>query len=72
MLNNPIASGRTHHPDLNHLRWGQRYCAVTATGQATGEYVGVETTHGVWSILLRHNRGTDSIPFLRIESIAAA
>jgi hypothetical protein len=48
------------------------YLAVTARGSATGEYLGVETSHGVWSILLRHDRGTDSIPLLRIESIAAA
>lgn len=72
MLNNRRASAQTHHPDLNHLRRGTTYRAVTATGQATGEYLGVETTHGVWSILLRHTRGTESIPFLRIESIAAA
>lgn len=58
--------------DLNHLRRGATYCAVTATANATGEYLGVETTHGVWSILLRHERGTESIPFFRIESIAAA
>ncbi len=58
--------------ELNLLRCGSTYRAVTATGHATGEYLGVETTHGVWSILLRNERGTDSIPFLRIESIAAA
>ena len=58
--------------DLNHLRRGTTYRAFTAAGNATGEYLGVETTHGVWSILLRHDRGTDSIPFFRIESIAAA
>jgi hypothetical protein len=66
------ASFETHQPDLNHLRWGVRYRAVTATGHATGEYLGIETAHGVWSILLRHERGTESIPVLRIESIAAA
>jgi hypothetical protein len=58
--------------DLNHLRRGVTYLAVTSRGSATGEYLGVETSHGVWSILLRHDRGTDSIPLFRIESIAAA
>jgi hypothetical protein len=72
MQRNHSASSKTAHPDLNHLRWGVTYRAVTATGNATGEYLGVETTHGVWSILLRHDRGTESIPFSRIESIAAA
>jgi hypothetical protein len=66
------ASSKTYHPDLNRLRWGVTYRAVTATGHATGEYLGVETTHGVWSILLRHDRGTESIPLSRIEAIAAA
>ena len=72
MGSNRAASSRTHNPDLNHLRCGVTYRAVTAKGHATGEYLGVETTHGVWSILLRHDRGTESIPFLRIVSIAAA
>jgi hypothetical protein len=58
--------------DLNHLRRGATYRAVTATDNATGEYLGVETTRGVWSILLRDERGTASIPFFRIESIVAA
>lgn len=58
--------------DLNHLRRGVTYRAVTATISSTGEYLGVETTHGVWSILLRHERGTESIPVGQIESIAAA
>ncbi len=58
--------------DLNQLTRGVTYRAVTAGGDATGEYLGVETTYGVWSILLRHERGTESIPFFRVESIAAA
>jgi hypothetical protein len=58
--------------DLNRLERGMTYRAVTATVNATGEYLGVETTHGVWSILLRHDRGTESIPMFRIKSIAAA
>lgn len=58
--------------DFNHLKCGDTYHAVTATGICTGEYLGVETTHGVWSILLRHHCGTDSIPFSQIESVVAA
>ena len=58
--------------ELNRLRRGATYRAVTATGYTTGEYLGVETTHGVWSIVLRHAGGFESIPIGRIESIAAA
>ena len=72
MPNNRAASSKAHHSDLNHLRRGVTYRAVTATGDATGQYLGVETAHGVWSILLHHDDGTESIPFSRIESIAAA
>lgn len=72
MPSNRAASSKAQNPDLSHLRWGVTYRAVTATGHATGEYLGVETTHGVWSILLHHNHGTESIPFSRIVSIAAA
>lgn len=60
------------HVDLNHLQRGVRYSAVTSTANATGEYLGVQTTHGVWSILLRNERGTESIPVVWIESIASA
>ena len=60
------------HTDFNHLKRGETYRAVTATVSATGEYLGVETTHGVWSILLRHDLGTESIPRFTIETIAAA
>ena len=72
MSSNRAPSSKAHHPDLNHLRRGVTYRAVTATGHATGEYLGVETAHGVWSILLHHDRGTESIPFLRIVSIGTA
>ena len=72
LMSSNRAPSEARHPDLNHLRWGVTYRAVTATGNATGEYLGVETAHGVRSILLHHDRGTESIPFLRIVSIAAA
>ncbi len=57
---------------LNELRYGDVYCAVTSAGDTTGEYLGVETSHGVWSILLRNEFGTDSVPFSRIEAVAPA
>ncbi|MDH4116968.1 MAG: hypothetical protein OEW30_06190 [Acidimicrobiia bacterium] len=58
--------------DLNRMRRGATYRAITATTDVTGEYLGVQTTHGVWSLLFRHDRGTDSIPVPTIESIEAA
>jgi hypothetical protein len=72
MPNNRAASYKAHNPNLNHLRWGVTYRAITASGDATGEYLGVETAHGVWSILLHHDHGTESIPLSRIDAIAAA
>lgn len=54
---------------LNHLRYGDTYRAVTNAGSTTGEYLGVETTRGVWSVLLRHRRGTESIPITQIKSV---
>ena len=57
---------------LNGLRCGDVYRATTSSGASTGEYLGVETTHGVWSILLRHESGTDSVPLSRIESVVPA
>jgi hypothetical protein len=55
--------------DLNHLRRGARYDAITAGGSARGEYLGIETAFGDWSILLRHSRGTTSIAVDDLSSI---
>lgn len=55
--------------DLNHLRVGASYEVVTPTGSKTGQYLGVETTHDVWSVLLRRVTGIDSIRFSLIESM---
>jgi hypothetical protein len=57
---------------LNHLTYGDTCRAVTPTGSTTGEYLGVETTRGVWFALFRHRRGTDSIPVDQIESVVPA
>lgn len=54
---------------LNKLRRGRKYRAATADGHTTGEYLGVETTHGVWSMLLRHRHGTASIPLARVTAL---
>jgi hypothetical protein len=51
---------------------GSTYRVATPTRDTTGEYLGVETGHGVWSILLRHAHGIDSIPYSQIRSVRRA
>lgn len=58
--------------ELNYLRVGTSYEVVTPRGTATGEYLGVETTHDVWSVLIRHPHGIDSIRFSQIKSMTIA
>ena len=58
--------------DLNHLRLGTTYDAVTSRGLARGEYLGIETGHGEWSILLRHAGGTTSIAVDDLSAVIAA
>ncbi len=66
-----------HHDtnlNLNHLRRGAIYRAITATGSAVGEYLGMEALYGDRAILLRNASGTESIyrhDVVAIESIAA-
>lgn len=57
--------------DLNHLRVGATYEVVTSTGSTRGVYLGVETTHDMWSVLLRHTAGIASIRFTLIESMTS-
>lgn len=57
--------------DLNRLRRGSTYRAVTRQGSTTGEYLGMETAHGDRAVLLRHGRGTASIAVDTLTSIAA-
>ena len=66
-----MTATNTHGPTkagLNDLEVGSTYTAATGTGRVCGEYLGVETPHGVWSILLRGSRRTASVP---IEAISA-
>ncbi len=55
-------------PDLIHLTRGAHYTATTAAGSIRGEYLGIETPHGDWSILLRGTAGVESIA---IETLTA-
>ena len=57
---------------FNHLRYGQKYRAITRLGTATGEFLGVETPHGDWALLFRHSAGTESIPLADVHSITPA
>lgn len=57
---------------FNHLRYGHTYRAITRRGAAAGEYLGFETPHGDWALLLRHSAGTESIPLAAIHSIEPA
>jgi hypothetical protein len=57
---------------LNSLRRGAVYRVGTRSGETVGEYLGIETPHGEWAILLRHAGGTDSIPFSLVTSIESS
>ena len=54
---------------INQLRTGATYRATTRNGTATGEYLGMETPHGVRAILLQHPAGTHSIPLRDVTCI---
>lgn len=59
--------------DINHLRIGGIYQAVTHGGRiASGEYLGIEVTHGDWMIILRDQAGSDSIPVDGLVSVSGA
>lgn len=61
--------------DAKNLKLGNTYRATTSTGSSIGEYLGMETPYGEWSILLRHPTGTESIAVnnvLSVERQAAA
>lgn len=59
--------------DINHLRIGGIYQAVTQAGRtAYGEYLGIEVTHGDWMIILRDHAGSDSIPVDQLASVHGA
>ena len=56
-------------PNINHLRRGEIYRAITRCRTVVGEYLGMETPHGDRAILLRHGDGTDSIALCSVISI---
>ena len=60
------------HIDLNQLRTGNVYRARTSHGTIVGEYLGIETSHGDWSILLRHRAGTESLGLDGVLAVSAA
>jgi hypothetical protein len=62
----------TMQKNLNHLRRGATYCATTPRGSSTGEYLGIETPHGEWAILIRTDGETTSIPMTDITEVTAA
>lgn len=58
--------------NLNHLRRGTTYRATTASGAATGEYIGMEALFGDRAVLLRSADGYESIYQHDIVAIVAA
>ena len=62
----------TMQPNLNQLQRGALYCATTPHGTSTGVYLGIETPHGEWAILLQSDDETASIPVSHIMEVIAA
>ncbi len=54
---------------LNHLRHGHTYRATTVRTATMGEYLGMETPHGDWAILLRSGGVTASIPLDQLVAV---
>jgi hypothetical protein len=55
---------------LNSMRSGRIYTASTSTGdEITGEYLGYEVVHGEWSILLRDDDITVSLPLEGLDTV---
>jgi hypothetical protein len=68
----PHTSREDASDTFNRLRRGTTYRATTPNGTTIGEYLGMETPHGSWAILLRHRTGTASIPLRSVTSIQQA
>lgn len=68
----PSYTSDTPRPRFNDLRRGATYRATTRLGTTTGEYLGMETPHGVRAMLLRHQAGTASIPFRTVTALCRA
>ena len=52
-----------------HLVRGTSYRACTTSGEATGEYLGMEAPHGDLAIMLRDTDSVHSIELDRVTSI---
>ena len=60
--------------NFNHLRRGVTYRAFTASGTASGKYIGMEAMYGDRAVLLRNAHGFESIyqsDIVAIETVAA-
>lgn len=58
---------------LNSMRSGHNYAAATSSGnEFTGEYLGYEVVHGTWSLLLRTDEVTVSVPLDQIDTVLPA
>ena len=58
---------------LNNLTQHQHCTITTTNGElVTGVYVGVESQHGDWSVLVRRDKHTLSIPLDAIQAASAA
>ena len=71
-MTTPHTSPEDARGRINHLRRGAIYRATTSRGISTGEYLGMETPHGDWAILLRSGTATESIPLHLITSVELA
>jgi hypothetical protein len=58
--------------DLDHLTRGVTYLATTIGGSFQGEYLGMETPHGDWAMLLRGPRGIEAVALDSVTSISHA
>jgi hypothetical protein len=57
--------------DINYLKRGSIYRVDTRDGVVTGEYLGIETPFGEWSILIRRSSRTESISLRQVTSVYA-
>ncbi len=68
----PTTSFRDRSRNLNHMRRGLIYLAVTSAGATLGEYLGIESAHDERAILLRNAAGTESIAVGDLTSVLQA
>lgn len=59
-------------PNLNHLRRGGLYRAITVEGTTLGEYLGMEAVYGERAVVLRNQTGITSLLRDQILSIELA